>query len=324
MPKLTLISFKICPFVQRSVILLKEKGIDYDIKFINPYEPPEWFKKISPTGKVPVLLVDDQPLFESAVINEYLDEVYPPSLHPADPFKKAQNRAWMEYTSPMNMSFFNMIMTKDKEEGSKVKEAFLQQLAGLDKVATHAPWFNGDDFSMVDISAAPVFTRLEFLKKNFDLDLLDGFANLQRWSTALLARKSIADSMIEDFDELMLMRLKDSGSYLLDQAQGGVVDKQTRTEIEAAAWRKMLSHFQKRTDVQNIDLMNMAGFCRNCFSKWYMAEAKKRGVDMDYDEARKVVYGMPYDEYKEKYQTRATDEQMEKFNAIKWGEDTTE
>ena len=214
MPTLKLISFKICPFVQRSVILLKEKGIDYDIDFINPYEPPAWFKEISPTGKVPVLLVDDKPLFESAVINEYLDEVYPPSLHPVDPFKKAQNRAWMEYTSPMNMSFFNMIMTKDKEEGGKVKEEFVRQLAGLDKVATNKPWFNGDDFSMVDISAAPVFTRLDFLKRQFDLDLLDGFSNLQRWSQDLIARKSVAESMIEDFDELMLTHMKGKESWL--------------------------------------------------------------------------------------------------------------
>lgn len=102
------------------------------------------------------------------------------------------------------------------------------------------------------------------------------------------------------------------------------MDDQTRLEIEAAAWRKILSHFQKRTDVQNIDLMNMAGFCRNCFSKWYMGEAKARGVEMDYDEAREVVYGMPYDEYKQKYQTPASEEQMAAFNQIKWGEDTTE
>lgn len=102
------------------------------------------------------------------------------------------------------------------------------------------------------------------------------------------------------------------------------MDKQTQTEIEAAAWRKMLGHFQKRTDVQNIDLMNMAGFCRNCFSKWYMAEAKERGVDVNYNQAREVIYGMPYDEFKEKYQEKATDMQMEKFNGIKWGEDTTE
>lgn len=102
------------------------------------------------------------------------------------------------------------------------------------------------------------------------------------------------------------------------------MDKQTQTEIEAAAWRKLISHFQKRTDVQNIDLMNMAGFCRNCFAKWYMGEAKEQGIDMDYDQAREVVYGMPYDDFKDKYQEKASDEQMAAFNAIEWGKDTTE
>ena len=102
------------------------------------------------------------------------------------------------------------------------------------------------------------------------------------------------------------------------------MDKQTQTEIEAAAWRKMLGHFQKRTDVQNIDLMNMAGFCRNCLSKWYMSEAGARGEEVDYGQAREIVYGMPYDEFKNKYQEKASDEQMEAFNSIQWGKDTTE
>jgi hypothetical protein len=103
-----------------------------------------------------------------------------------------------------------------------------------------------------------------------------------------------------------------------------IMDKQIQLEIEAAAWRKMLGHFQKRTDVQNIDLMNMAGFCRNCLAKWYMSEAKENGVEVNYDQAREVIYGMPYDEFKDKFQEKASDEQMSQFNAIKWGKDTTE
>ena len=102
------------------------------------------------------------------------------------------------------------------------------------------------------------------------------------------------------------------------------MDKQTQLEIEAAAWRKMLGHFQKRTDVQNIDLMNMAGFCRNCLAKWYMSEAETHGESVDYDTAREIVYGVPYDEFKNKYQEKASDAQMESFNKIKWGKDTTE
>lgn len=94
------------------------------------------------------------------------------------------------------------------------------------------------------------------------------------------------------------------------------MDKQTQLEMEAAAWRKLVSHFQKRTDVQNIDLMNLAGFCRNCMSKWYMGAANERGLDMNYDQAREAVYGMTYDEWKDKHQKKATPEQIEAFNAI--------
>lgn len=80
------------------------------------------------------------------------------------------------------------------------------------------------------------------------------------------------------------------------------MDKQTQTELEAAAFRQLLAHLQERTDVQNIDLMDLAGFCRNCLSKWYLAAAEEKGVDMDYDAAREYVYGMSYNDWKAKYQ----------------------
>ena len=88
-------------------------------------------------------------------------------------------------------------------------------------------------------------------------------------------------------------------------------------QIEALAWRKLVSHFQKRKDVQNIDLMNMAGFCRNCMSKWLMGGAKDVGIEMDYDQAREIVYGMTYDEWKNNHQEKATQEQLDKYNALK-------
>jgi hypothetical protein len=90
-----------------------------------------------------------------------------------------------------------------------------------------------------------------------------------------------------------------------------------QTQMEALAWRKLVSHFQKRKDVQNIDLMNMAGFCRNCMSKWLMGGAKEVGVEMDYDQAREIVYGMTYDEWKNNHQEKATQEQLDKYNALK-------
>ncbi|MEE8562451.1 MAG: DUF1244 domain-containing protein [Alphaproteobacteria bacterium] len=87
------------------------------------------------------------------------------------------------------------------------------------------------------------------------------------------------------------------------------MDDQTRTELEAAAFRRLVAHLRARNDVQNIDLMNLSGFCRNCLSKWYKAAAEDKGLKMDYDTAREIVYGMPYGDWKAKYQTEATPEQ---------------
>ena len=91
------------------------------------------------------------------------------------------------------------------------------------------------------------------------------------------------------------------------------MDKTVQTEIEAAVFRRLVQHFRERTDVQNIDLMNLSGFCRNCLSKWYSAAAQELGEQVDYEQAREIVYGMPYAEWKSKYQTEATAEQLDAF-----------
>lgn len=91
------------------------------------------------------------------------------------------------------------------------------------------------------------------------------------------------------------------------------MDEESKLKMEAAAFRGLVKHLQQRTDVQNIDLMNLAGFCRNCLSKWYLAAAEEQGVTMDYDQAREAIYGMPYEEWRDKYQSKATDEQIQQF-----------
>ena len=93
------------------------------------------------------------------------------------------------------------------------------------------------------------------------------------------------------------------------------MDDQTRTELEAAAFRRLVAHLRERTDVQNIDLMNLSGFCRNCLSKWYAAAAEEKGLEIGYDQAREIVYGMPYADWKAKFQTEATAEQKTAFEA---------
>lgn len=93
------------------------------------------------------------------------------------------------------------------------------------------------------------------------------------------------------------------------------MDDKTRTELEAAAFRRLVAHLQSRTDVQNIDLMNLAGFCRNCLSRWYAEEAEAKGLPLDKEAAREIVYGMPYAEWKAKYQAEASEAQKAAFAA---------
>ena len=101
------------------------------------------------------------------------------------------------------------------------------------------------------------------------------------------------------------------------------MDKQSQTELEAAAFRTLVAHLKKRNDVQNIDLMNLAGFCRNCLSKWYLAAGQDKGLELSMDEARQQVYGMSYDEWKAAYQKDATPEQVEAFKKVMADPDLT-
>ena len=94
------------------------------------------------------------------------------------------------------------------------------------------------------------------------------------------------------------------------------INAQTQLELEAAAFRRLRDHLQERTDVQNIDLMNLSGFCRNCLSRWYMEEANEKGIGLDKDTAREIVYGMPYNKWRDKYQTEASSEQNAKFDQV--------
>ena len=95
--------------------------------------------------------------------------------------------------------------------------------------------------------------------------------------------------------------------------RGDDMDPSTKTELEAAAFRTLVAHLRERTDVQNIDMMNLAGFCRNCLSRWYQEAATEKGLDLSKDAAREIVYGMPYEEWREKYQTEASDQQKVQF-----------
>ncbi|NIQ97587.1 MAG: glutathione S-transferase family protein, partial [Desulfuromonadales bacterium] len=145
-PRLELISFKLCPFVQRAAIVLLEKGCDFDVTYIDLKNKPDWFLEISPMGKVPVLKVDDEVLFESAVIAEYLDETHPPQLHPENPLQRARNRAWIEFSSEMLMDHFRMLNAAGKDDFDSRRNQLADRLGTLERTLGDGPFFNGRNF----------------------------------------------------------------------------------------------------------------------------------------------------------------------------------
>ncbi len=215
MSKPHLISFKICPFVQRSVITLREKDVDHDVTYIDLSNKPDWFLKLSPLGKVPVLQVGDDVLFESAVINEYLDETNPPQYHPAEPLQRAKNRAWIEFTSQILMDQYRNFIAKDEAGFEDSLAAARNKLERLEEVVT-GPFFNGAEFSLVDAAAAPLFMRFAVLQDALDrpLNLYDNAPKVAQWAESLLGHESVKTSVVPEFTELYLDYARDQGAYV--------------------------------------------------------------------------------------------------------------
>jgi glutathione S-transferase len=214
---LHLISFKTCPFVQRAVITLKHKNIDFDITYIDLADPPDWFLELSPLGKVPVLKVDDQVLFESAVINEYLDEITGGDLQPRDPLARAKNRAWIEFASNMIGNLYMMKMSKDEENYNKYRDALIGQFRRVEKRLGDGPWFNGEDFSLADTAFAPLF-RQNSVANNL-LSVIDPatMPRVNAWAERLLALPEVRDSVVDEFEDLYLGIMQKNGSYSLNR-----------------------------------------------------------------------------------------------------------
>lgn len=216
MHDIELISFKICPFVQRSVIALKEKKVEFGITYIDLASPPDWFAEVSPLGKVPVLKISDTVLFESAVISEYLDEVYAPQLHPDSALEKARHRAWVEFGSELLGAQFRMLMADSEEGFNTNREELKSGLARLESAMTGAgPFFSGDSLALIDTALAPIFMRLAIVNSIRPLDLFTPESRLGQWSTAMLARESVKDSVVPEFQELFLNFFRSKNSFAL-------------------------------------------------------------------------------------------------------------
>jgi glutathione S-transferase len=222
MPHFKLISFELCPFVQRSVITLREKGVSYEIEHIDLSNKPSWFLDISPLGKVPVLIVSgasERPvvLFESAVINEYLDEVTEGRMLPEDPLARAFGRAWIELSSALLVDSYMLQTAKDE---AKARENLDKVRAKLKKIEAElpdrGPFFYGDSVSLVDAAMLPVLQRLKWLTTlDPELSVIWGdVPKVVRFRDAMLARDSVVGSIIPEAETRFRDALVRGGSWV--------------------------------------------------------------------------------------------------------------
>lgn len=205
---LTLISHHLCPYVQRAVIALKEKAVPYTRIDVDLADKPEWFKAISPLGKVPLLRLSQNDssrvIFESSVILEYLEETQPNPLHPDDPLERAQHRAWIEFASSVLAGIARLYSASTGQafdaEAEGLSRAFGRIEAELQRRAS-APFFAGDRFSLVDAAFGPVFRYFDTFETHADLHLLGHLPKVTAWRKALAERPSVTEAVAPDYAE---------------------------------------------------------------------------------------------------------------------------
>lgn len=199
MSRLTLVSHALCPYVQRAAIVLAEKGVPFERRWVDLANKPQWFLAISPLAKTPVLLVDDVPLFESAVICEYLDDTIAPRLHPADALERARHRAWMEFGSAVLDRVGGFYNAPDEAALDVQRGLLRQRFEQLEVVLGTGPFFAGERVCIVDAVFAPVFRYFDVIDGLGDWRLFDGLPKLSAWRRALAQRETMSAAAPPDY-----------------------------------------------------------------------------------------------------------------------------
>ena len=224
--QLTLISHKLCPYVQRAVIALEELGVEYQRIDIDLEHPPEWFKRLSPLGKVPVLRVDDETvLFESAVIAEYINDISRGDLLSVAPLEKARERAWIEFASAMLDNIGALYSASGEKSFARVASKLDEKWRHLEAALPGTRYFSGEDFSLVDAAFAPVFRYLDLFEQLVDRDFVSSFTRVTRWRRVLSERESVIKAVQPDYPTLLLEFLAKRGSYLGQHAQAVLANR---------------------------------------------------------------------------------------------------
>ena len=237
MTQLTLVSHDLCPYVHRAAITLLEKDVPFERVFIDLSAKPDWFRALSPLGKVPLLRVgqpdgSEAVLFESNVICEYLEETQPgPRLHPADPLARAQHRAWMEFGSAILSDLYGLETTQDASVFETKRQAIAAKFGRVEAALGDGPWFAGSTFSLVDAVFAPIFRYFDLFDQLADLGLWSETLKLRAWRDALRERPSVRNAAVPNYPDLLQAFLVRHDAHLLKWHN-------TRTEwISLSEWR---------------------------------------------------------------------------------------
>jgi glutathione S-transferase len=211
--KLTLVSHHLCPYVQRAAIALAEKQVPFERIWIDLSAKPDWFTKISPLGKVPVLVVEDavgekSAIFESAVILEYLEETAAHPLHPDDPLARASHRGWIEFGSQVLNAIGRLYSTREEAAFEKERTGLAAMFARIESELSAGPFFAGERFNLVDAVFAPVFRYFDAFERLGVSGMLDGKPKVAAWREALAARPSVRGAVVEDFQERLTRFLR--------------------------------------------------------------------------------------------------------------------
>ncbi|KRP87891.1 glutathione S-transferase [Bradyrhizobium sp. USDA 4503] len=224
MAALKLISHKLCPYVQRAVIALREKGVPFERIDIDLASKPDWFLKISPLGKVPVLVVtrDDGKevaLFESNVICEYIEETQAGAkLHPQDPLVRAEHRAWMEFGSAILGDLWGLETATDAAAFESKRQAVVVKFARVEAALGAGPFFAGKNFSLVDAVFAPIFRYFDLFDQLTDLAVFTHTPKLRAWRSALAQRPSVRSAVSPDYPALLHAFLVGHRAHMLKLA----------------------------------------------------------------------------------------------------------
>ncbi len=215
MPKFTLVSHHLCPYVQRVAISLAEKGVAYDRVYVDLAAKPTWFIEQSPLGKTPLLKVDDAVLFESAVICEYLEDTIAPALHPADPIERARHRGWMEFCSAVLSDIWGFETAQDLAGVQNKAHDLRKRFELLEASLGSSTYFAGERFQLVDAVFGPVFRYFDVFDELADLGIFAATPKVRAWRAALARRPSVGDAVTEDYNSRLRDFLYKKNAYLL-------------------------------------------------------------------------------------------------------------